>query len=118
MNGIKVYVKTVDGQDVKMVSVKGVVTDVQPYNEKSIRFVAKSDSDLGDIAGFRAISIEEESGPLKVGDELTFATEAGYITGENTNDGEPANHLWSTSRGSADDISAAQLDALKNLLGD
>lgn len=116
MEGVKKYVREVEGEEVVMLSVKGTVLSVSPYSKKAVRFVAKSDSALGDIAGFRAISIEEESGPIKEGDELTFSTEAGYLTGDNTNDGKPANHLWSTSRGSADDLSNDQVDAIKALL--
>lgn len=116
MKGVKTYTREVEGEEVQMFSVKGTVTSVAPYNDKSIRFVATSESDLGDIAGFRALSIEEESGAIKVGDKLTFSTEAGYLTGENTDDGKPANFLWSTSRGGADELSNEQVDAIKALL--
>jgi hypothetical protein len=102
---------------VQFISVKGTVTDVFPYNEKSVRFAATTDSDLGDIAGFRATSIEEESGPLKAGEKHTFSIQADLLTGEATNDGEPGNYLWSTSRGSADDLSTDQVNAIKALLG-
>lgn len=117
MEGVKIYTREVEGEEVQMVSVKGVVTEVAPYSEKAIRFVAKTNTNLGSIAGFRAISIEEESGKLEEGQELTFSTQANYLTGEGTEDGSPANYLWSTSRGSADDLSTDQVDAIKALLG-
>lgn len=108
MEGVKTYVK----DDTKYVSLKGTVIEVTEYNKKSIRFVAETNTELGTIAGFRATSIEEK---INVGDELTFSTELGYLTGETSDNGESANFLWSTSRGSADDITDDLLAALKDL---
>ena len=108
MKGVRIYTR--DGKD--YASVKGIVTEVAEYNAKSIRFVAKTDTPFDEIGGFRATSIEEE---LNVGDELTFSCELGYLTGDATDDGKSANFLWSTSRGSASNLSDEILAALKEM---
>ena len=113
MNGLKKYTRKVEGEgDVTFISTKGTVVEVADYNEKSIRFVAETEGPMGTIAGFRATSIEE---PIAVGDELTFSCREGMLNGSDTEDGEPANFLWSTSRSSSDDISDDMLKAIASL---
>ena len=108
-----------ENNEEKYVSTKAVITEFNDHNDKSYRFVAKG-MVLGketEVSGYFAKSLERE---YQAGETVNISVKGSILDGSDeslTHPGIPCNYLWSISRGGADDLDQAQVDALKALLG-